>query len=154
MIIGSRYSMSYLKPSTTIYRLLRFFYRWQSNNIEEQYKRGIRLFDIHVYINAFGKMCFKSGNIIYDCFSFYEPFSFLNKMGDCYVNLVLEETKVDSRSKDIGKVEDKFLWLCEAIQVMYPDIKFMGGYREYDNKVLYDFNDELKVFDYLLMDFV
>ena len=38
--------------------------------------------------------------------------------------------------------------------MMYPDIIFIGGYREFDGKVLYEFKDKLKNNEYILIDFV
>jgi hypothetical protein len=92
--------------------------------------------------------------VIYECFSFYEPFSYLNKQGDCYVNLILEETKNDSLDRNIEKIEKKFKWYCETLQIMYPKIIFIGGYRICDNKILYEFKDKLEKEEYKLIDFV
>ena len=154
MIKGSHNSMSYLKPLKKFYRWFHFLYRCQSKDIEKQYEFNVRLFDIHIYRNDRGKGCFKYGNVIYNAFSFYEPFNFLNKMKDCYVNLVLEETIGDSKKEGIKEIEDKFIWYCNSLQMMYPDIIFIGGYREFDGKVLYEFKDKLKNNEYILIDFV
>ena len=154
MIKGSHNSMSYLKPLNRLYRLFRFLYKCQGKSIEKQYESGVRLFDIHIYKNDRDKGCFKYGNVIYNAFSFYEPFNFLNKMKDCYVNLVLEETVNDSKKEGIKETENKFIWYCNSLQMMYPNIKFIGGYREFDKRILYEFKNGLEENEYILMDFV
>ena len=154
MLKGSHNSMSYLKPLNIWYRIFSFLFRCQVKTIDEQYDSGVRVFDIALFRKSNGKGCFKSGNVIYDAFSFYEPFNILNKKGDCYVRLTLEETKKDSKRSDIDKIEDKFKWYCWALQMMYPNIIFFGGYRKYDRNTLFEFKDKLEDDEYILMDFV
>ncbi len=154
-MLGSYRSMSYLKPLNVWYRLLSFLFRWQEKTIEEQYNCGVRVFDIGLFCKRNNyKMCFKYDNVIYDAFSFYEPFTFLNMKGDAYVRIILEETKTDIGRNDINKIEDKFKWCCNSFGIMFPDIKFFGGFRKYDGKVLYEFKDDLPDNEYNFLKFV
>jgi hypothetical protein len=154
MLKGSHNSMSYLKPLNKWHRIFRFLFRCQTKTIEEQYNSGVRVFDISLFRKPNGKSCFKYDNVIYDAFSFYEPFSILNKKGDCYVRLTLDESKKDRNRKDINKIEDRFKWHCWTLQMIYPDIMFFGGYRKCDGKILFEFKDKLENDEYILIDFV
>lgn len=145
--------MTYLKPIKRLKRWFSFLYQYQFRDIEAQYKHDVRLFDIHIFINDKGKGCFKYDDVVYHGFSFFEPFYFINKQKDCYVNLVLEETKEDSEKDNIKDIEEKFVWFCKTLQMIYPDIIFIGGYRKFDNKVLFDFGYKLDDYEYSLMDF-
>lgn len=154
MLKGSNRSLSYLRPLNRWYRIFNFLFKCQTKTVEEQYNCGVRVFDIALFRKPNGKGCFKYGNVMYDAFSFYEPFYILNKKGDCYIRLTLEETKKDCKRNDIDDIENKFKWYCETLQMIYPNITFFGGYRKYDGKVLFEFKDKLENDEYILMNFV
>ena len=60
MIIGSYNSMSYLQPANKWLKYInKWFIRYQEKTIEQQYAEGIRLFDIRLFVNKYGKLCFK-----------------------------------------------------------------------------------------------
>jgi hypothetical protein len=155
MIIGSYNSMSYLQPANKWLKYInKWFIRYQEKTIEQQYAEGIRLFDIRLFVNKYGKLCFKCRFVEYIIFSLYGVFNFLNKQGDCYVRLTLEETLVDAGSNNIKNVEEKFIWACKLLPEIYPNIKFFGGKREFDGKLLYEFKNELKDYEYRLLTFI
>lgn len=137
-MLGSLRSMSYLKPKSRWKRLMNCLQRTQKATIEEQYeKHGVRAFDIHIFFeNGNGRAFVKYGNIDYSTFSVFEFLSFLDRKGDCFVRLVLEE------SYGIIEAERRFVDYCNLVTAMFPSIVFFGGYRQFDFKRLHDFGNQ------------
>ena len=48
-MITSHNSFTYLKPKNKLLNLISFWWKCQNLNIEEQYKLGVRIFDIRIY---------------------------------------------------------------------------------------------------------
>jgi hypothetical protein len=74
----------------------------------------------------------------------YEILDFFNKMGDVTLLITLNET-LDEYMLDYNHaIEKKFIESCRIMETIYKDIMFCGGYREYDEKQLYEFEWEKK----------
>jgi hypothetical protein len=143
-MIGSINSMSYLEPHKWWKWPLVWFRRTQKVSVQEQYERyNVRAFDLHVYFNkSHDRTIFKYGNIEYETFSVYETLNYFNNQGDCYARIVLEETSLKGKRDEINDRERKFYDYCSKIELIYPDIKFFGGYRECDYRKIYRFRND------------
>jgi hypothetical protein len=137
-MIGSLKSMSFLEAFSKWEKLFACLKKTQTTSIEEQYeKHNVRAFDFHItFVNSYKRAVLKYGNINYNTFSMYEYFNFLNKKKDTYVRIVLEEKYPND------KLENRFCEYCKIIETIYKDIKFFGGYREFDKKQLYKFKNK------------
>lgn len=114
--------------------------RCQRKTYKEQYYiYDVRAFDLRLYFDDNGRCWFKHGPVWYKTFSFLEILSFFNEMGDCYVRILLEETKSDSKKDNVKSVENRFISMCKTIEELYSNIKFIGGERKFDWKLLYTF---------------
>lgn len=143
-MIGSLHTMSYLEPHDSFNKVFVWLKKTQKVNIKEQYEKyNVRAFDLHLYfIKENGRAIFKCGAIALETFSVYEILSYLNLMKNTYVRIVLED-KGDNLSDSKRKIlESRFIEYCKMISVIYPNIKFFGGYRETDSKLLYNFEND------------
>jgi len=143
-MIGSLNTMSYLEPLKWWKKPLAWFKRSQETSIQEQYEKyNVRAFDLHIYfIGDHDMAIIKYGNIEYKTFSIYEILNYLNNKGDCYVRVVLEETSLSGEKDKINGRESRFFDYCSKIEIIYPQIKFFGGYRECDSYKIYKFKNE------------
>lgn len=138
MRVGSKYSMSYLKPRTWWMRVLNAFKRRQRVDIQTQYERyGVRCFDLHLYPNENGKMCFANDGIEYLTFSVYEILNYLNAKGDCSVKITFEDTVMDSHNM---RMMYRFKEYCSIIEKIYTGICFFGGNSHLTGRNIYKFN--------------
>lgn len=143
MTLGSNNSMTYLSPSTWWAKILRFIGKCQSVSHEDQYKfYGVRFFDIKLYVSKHNHMVIKNGDILYNTFSLYNVLNFFNSMGDVTVRITLDVTFDEMMHPDYPSIANKFKETCGIIEQIYPDIKYVGGYRTYDKKCLYEFKYE------------
>lgn len=125
--------MTYLKPVKWYMYPFRFMARCQSKTIKEQYsKYNARMFDLRVYFKD-GVPRFRHGLITYKG-DVFNVLNYLNSKKDVEVRMILEDTKADLYQ------EEAFKSFCAFIVKNYDSIKFFGGRRKSDWKVIYDFN--------------
>ena len=139
-MIGSLNSMTFLKPFSIWKKPFAWLNRCQVAGIEAQYELyNVRAFDLHIYfVGEKERAIFKHGNVEYYTFSIFEILNYLDKKGDVYVRLVLEED-CDDKSQSI---ERRFKSYCKNVETIYKNTKFFGGYRECDSFVLYNFKEQ------------
>ena len=140
MNIGSHNSLSYQHPKKWWMRPFHFMARCQSKDYVEQYKLGVRVFDLRVSFDKkhAGKIQVRHGSMEFDV-----PMALLNSFlqyldmhGDCYLRVILEFNK---EPKDIEYQEYRFRYYCKLIEGEYKNIKFFGGNRKYDWNIVYNF---------------
>lgn len=138
-MIGSLKSMSFLGANKT----WKNPFLWRSKktqivDIKEQYEKyNVRAFDMHLtFVGKSKKAIFAYDGIIYETFSIYEYLNYLNNVGNAYVRVVLDADK-----KSI-ELETRFYEYCSIIESIYQKIKFFGGYRESDFKLIYKFKND------------
>lgn len=144
MNIGTHNSLTYLTPKKWWQKLIKFTAKCQAVDYEEQYRLGARVFDVRLWYDDDLKMEVRHGRIAYKIgyTVFFNMLEFLEEKGDCYVRILCEE---DSFAKNDPIVIDKekcFIEDCRYIESMYDNIKFFGGNRKYDWKVLYNFKNK------------
>ena len=152
MRVGSKYSMSYLKPRTWWMRVLNVFKRRQRVDIQTQYERyGVRCFDLHLYPNENGKMCFANDGIEYLTFSVYEILNYLNTKGDCSVIITFEDTIMDGHNL---RMMDRFKEYCSMIERIYTNIRFFGGNSHLTGRCIYRFTNERVFVSPIIVDYL
>jgi len=141
-MIGSLNTMSYLKPRNTFGKMFAWLKRTQKVDIKEQYEKyNVRAFDFHFYfVGKTKKAVFKYNGIEYETFSVYEILNYLNNNGNTYARIVLEDNGEKITSENRVSLETRFIEYCQMISLIYPDVKFFGGYRKFDLKQLYMFD--------------
>lgn len=122
MKLGTHNSLSYHRPQWWL-RWLNFTAKCQDLTIEEQYALGVRYFDFRIKFTNKG-VCSGHGLMTYKV-DFKKIFSFLEKRGDCIVNLVLENHFWQGSDLDI-----QFSVYARSLKLAYPHIQFVGGYRK------------------------
>lgn len=144
MNIGTHNSLTYLTPKTLFGKLFRFAARCQSVDYRKQYELGARVFDIRLWYDddlqrqlRHGRIEFKGANTI-----LYNMLDFLDKKGDCYVRILCEEDSFAKHDSMASDKEEEFKSDCEYFEDLYTNIKFFGGNRKYDWKVLYEFKNK------------
>lgn len=143
MNIGTHNSLTYLTPKTWWGRLLRFTARCQSVDYKKQYELGSRVFDIRLWYDDNLDLEIRHGRIAYKT-----PYSvvsnmleYLNNKGDCYVRIIFEEDIFAKKDVLLTDKEKEFISDCSYFEKAYKNIKFFGGYRKYDEKVIYKFKN-------------
>ena len=135
-MIGSLNSTNYLKPVGYLNKIKIFFKKHHSADIKTQYEiYRVRAFDLHIDFKSSGKAIYKYDGIQFETFSIYDTLNFLEKKGDTFVRIALEDDKM-SKEK-----EKKFYDYCKIIEKLYSNIVFFGGYRTCDIKQIYKFNN-------------
>lgn len=122
MKLGTHNSLSYHRPQWWL-RWLNFTAKCQDLTIEEQYNLGVRYFDFRIRFTKSG-VCSGHGLMTYKV-DFQKIFAFLNKQGDCIVNLVLENHFWQGSEFDM----QYSVYVKQLIRA-YPDIQFVGGYKK------------------------
>lgn len=132
--LGTHNSLSYL-PCQWYLRLFSWIGKCQSLNIEEQYKKGVRFFDIRIkYVN--GKTMSGHGLLTYKV-DIENILEWLNSKYDCTVRLFLENNKKNP-TKDFNRFENDIKnWISK-----YKNIVFTEGGCRYNYKRF--INDKLK----------
>ena len=144
MKLASHNSWSYAKPQHWYMKPLRFFAQCQKKDIKEQWNAGARFFDLRVFFNKKGEALFRHGSYTFNLrtINILGDMSFLNvnagNTNAVYVRVLLEQ---NHEAKNQEFQEEKFIFFCKMLQVSFPDIKFVGGRRKYDWKVIYEFPD-------------
>lgn len=135
MKLGSHNSMSYLKPKKWYLTPFRFVAKCQSKSIEEQFKAGVRMFDIRVSYDKYGIPEFRHGSMAFKG-NVDEVFKYLNtRRCKVYVRLILEI----SNKKNSIIHEGYFIKDCKIWEEDYKKIVFFCGRRKFDWKIVYDF---------------
>lgn len=131
MKLGSHNSMTYLPPKHWWMKPFNFIARCQSLSIKEQYEYGVRLFDIRIAYDKKLKPEFRHGSMTYKG-NVYDVLKYLNSVDESvYVRLWLE--------KGSKQEEELFKRECSYLEKEYFNIRFYGGQRKKDQKVLYKF---------------
>lgn len=131
MKLASHNTMSYLKPKHWYLYPFRFIAKCQNKTIKEQYKSGVRWFDIRVSFDKNNNPEFRHGLMIFKG-DFFKIFDYLNTKDDVIVRILLE------------KNSPLYFYLCEHLERKYINIKFCGGKRKSDWKQIYEFKNEVK----------
>lgn len=118
--LGTHNSLTYLPPQW-YFRWLNFTSKCQNLTIEEQYDFGVRYFDFRIKFTRKGKVRAGHGIMTYKA-DFDSIYNFLNKKGDCYINIVLENFPWQKDKKD-----SLFVRYVKEIIQKYPQIRFVGG---------------------------
>lgn len=136
--IGTHNSMTYLRPAKWWARRFNIFARCQCEDITEQYKAGMRCFDIRIYWDwRQNNWCFAHGLVRYhfnderDRRPLEYVLDTLRKLhekqdGKIFIRLILEKTK------DIIIETRKFDEYCGEIENKYKEFTFLGGFRKKD----------------------
>lgn len=133
-MFGTHNSWTYRKPIKWYMKPLRFLAQCQDVDIQTQLKEyNISLFDLRIkFIN-------NEPYIYHGIFNYgkvdYNDFKLLND-NNCYLRVMLES---NSKMKDQIIQEQQFITFCNELKQKYPNIKFFGGNRKYDGKVVYNF---------------
>ena len=120
MKLASHNSLSYYPPQWWVIPF-NWMAKCQSLTIEQQYEKGVRLFDIRIKI-VDDKVCSGHGVATYKV-DFDAIFDFLNKEGICTVRIILESGNDDIFRRYVG-------YLMKA----YQNIEYAGGQRKRDWK--------------------
>jgi len=137
MLIGSNNSLTYFKPYSLWNKVFSLFNKCQSVTCKEQYDYcGVKLFDFKLYTDKYNHIIAKNRNVKYTIFSLYEILCYLNTKNDVVIKITFESTKKNN------KAENKFIYICGIIETIYPNIKYFGGTRKYDGKIIYNFKYE------------
>lgn len=126
-MIASHNSWTFAKPKKWWMRIIAFTARCQNINIQEQYKLGVRLFDLRIKNNKV-----YHGLIEYDI-DFYKDLFWLNGKKDVSIRVLLESSKEG--------YEENFITIINTLIQIYPDIKFYGGQRKFDWKKIVNLPD-------------
>jgi hypothetical protein len=134
--LGSHDSMTYCRPKKWWMRPLHFMTQCQDKSYKEQYEQyGIRLFDIRLAFDKKGNMSIRHGLMDFKTPPIDEILNYLNEKGDTYLRLILEKIS----SNDDTYMENYFIEKCQAYEEKYNNIRFFGGNRKHDWKVIYQF---------------
>lgn len=120
MKLASHNSLSYYPPQWWVVAF-NWMARCQSLTLEQQYAKGVRLFDIRIKI-VNDKVCSGHGIATYKV-DFDEIFSFLNNKRDCSVRIILESGN-----------DTRFRIFVEYLMKIYQNIEYTGGQRKRDWK--------------------
>lgn len=144
MNIGTHNSLTYLTPKKWWQKLIKFTAKCQAVNYEEQYKLGARVFDVRLWYDDDFKVEIRHGRIAYigGFTVLYDMFDFLDNKKDCYVRLICEEDSFAKKDPLASIKERYFMDECHDFETRFPNIKFFGGNRKYDWKVLYNFKNK------------
>ena len=143
IVYGSHNTMTYLPIKNWWMFPGLFIARCQNHNIEEQFKKGARVFDLRIYFNtkskqwefAHGLINFKSRDDIYKVvYNIYNLTEYTAR--DIYVRLILEKWSSESECRQFAK-------MCKTFEIYYPELKFIGGNRKGDWKKLYTFKTDI-----------
>ena len=144
MNIGTHNSLTYLTPKKWWQKLIGFTAKCQAVDYEEQYRLGARVFDVRLWYDDNFKIEIRHGRIAYigGFTVLYDMFDFLDNKKDCYVRLICEEDSFAKKDPLASIKERYFMDECHNFETQFPNIKFFGGNRKYDWKVLYNFKNK------------
>lgn len=148
MKIASHNTLSYRSPLQWWLKPLAFIGRCQSKPIHQQFKEGVRVFDLRIRQEKTGSLVIAHNAFVY--VSGINAITALLEWLDTeakytkekvYVRL-LHEVRNDEqlRYSPIGT----FQWFCERVVFDYPHITFFGGQRTMDWQQDYSFNTNIE----------
>lgn len=124
-MIASHNSWTFGTPKKWWQKIINFTSKCQSLNIQEQYNKGVRLFDLRLAGNkVFHGLVEYNVDYLSDLF-------WLNGKKDVSVRILLEK----------DGYEESFKSIVDILISTYPDIKFYGGQRKSDWKKLSNLPD-------------
>lgn len=144
MNIGTHNSLTYLTPKKWWQKLIKFTAKCQEVNYEKQYELGARVFDVRLWYDDDLESEVRHGRIAYKggVDAFIGMLDFLEEKGDCYVRIICEEDFLAKNNPLSIDKEKRFINMCRSFERAYKNIKFFGGNRKYDWKVLYNFENK------------
>jgi len=138
--IASHNSFTCYEPKGLFSKIFKFAGRCQRVSIYEQYyKYGVRLFDLRIYPTGLDTFNVCHGSINFDSKDLSRDLTYLNSKKDVTLRILLEQNFAKSEFEQ-RKIELEFRTIIERLKNKYSFIKFIGGRRKYDWKVIYDFN--------------
>ena len=138
MVLGSHNSWSYLPVKKWWMRPLAFMARCQCKTIQEQYKLGVRCFDLRVRFDEEWNTVFAHGIIEYNVSEYrvWKDLRWLDDKGDCYVRVIHEAR---SKKQHSEYKTSNFQYMCRELQKRLSNTKFWCGRNLYNWEVDYDF---------------
>lgn len=140
--LGSHNSWSFAKIKQ--WYVPAFVCRCQHFNIQEQYIKGVRVFDLRVrrykgnWYTAHGSACFVT--------NFLEDLNWLNNQEDIVSVRVLLE--YNSIPKDVHNIVPLFKEFCKYLEGKFQNLNFFGGRLKCTWEILYTFNGkEIQLLD-------
>ena len=152
MILGSHNSWSFLKVKEWYFKPFFWVAKCQNKTIAEQYKLGVRYFDLRLRYNhktgdfepAHGLVTFKVEKVTHWFIRNLQSLNYCahTKGEKIYVRVLLETKSPDETEKK------KFTELCEMLESTFKDITFTGGFmcRQWRN-YLYHFSTNKPTLD-------
>lgn len=125
-LLGSHNSWSYLRPRRWWMRLLRFTAQCQKYDIYNQYRAGVRCFDLRLRFRC-GALTITHGAIEYDYNEtlLAEDLLFLNGLSDkVYIRVCFDVRNIADNNTNEAREFAKF---CLLLERTYPKIAFYGG---------------------------
>ena len=141
MVCGAHNTMTSNKPKYWWGWLTIPFSRCQTKSVNELYDIGVRCFDLRIGFHN-GMPIFKHGVVRFKG-SPHDIIKEINNLGECYVRIILEDTKEKSDNELL------FYELCKYWEESYLDIKFFGGNRRCDWKQVYTFKNSPTLVQYV-----
>lgn len=143
IVYGSHNTMTYLPIKNWWLFPGLLIARCQNHSIEEQFKKGARVFDLRIYFNtksmqwefAHGLINFKSQDDIRKVVQRIYKFTAITN-SDIYVRLILEKWDSEAECEQFAK-------MCETFEIRYQELKFIGGNRKGNWKKLYTFQTDV-----------
>ena len=137
MIIGSHNSWSYLSPRKWWMKLISFTAKCQSYNIIDQYKVGVRCFDLRVRFNK-TELIIAHGMIEYNILEeeLFDDLEYLNSKRDVCIRILHE---VRTKKLHTEEAIENFVDFIIKLQCKFPNIKFWCGKNLYNWENDYEF---------------
>ena len=120
-----------------------FLSKCQKLNIQEQYNKGARLFDLRLRLKKDGTWGVSHG-MSFRKVDYQKDLDWLNSLETpVYVRVKLE---YNFRPKNLEEIKPKFREICKELEETYPGIKFFDGALKNEAEVIYQFkNPNLKL---------
>lgn len=140
MIVGSHNSWSYLPSKKWWMTPFKFMAKCQDLNIIEQYKIGVRCFDLRVRFNKKGAFVLGHGFMQYDISldELLEDLKWLNSKEDTVYIRILHEVR--NKHQYTTSSIAKFKYLCTGLVTAYPNLIFWCGRNLYNWEIDYSFS--------------
>lgn len=138
MIIGSHNSWSYLSPRKWWMKLISFTAKCQSYNISDQYKLGVKCFDLRIRFEKNNELIIAHGIIEYDILEeeLFDDLEYLNSKGDVCIRILHE---VRTKKLHTEEAIENFVDFIIKLQCRFTNIKFWCGRNLYNWKYDYEF---------------
>lgn len=131
MKIATHNSLSYAPVKQWYLKPFSWIAKCQSKSIDEQYKKGVRFFDIRLKDHKVAHGIIKYSIVLQD------TLKYLDTKNDVIVRVLFE-----------GGDEECFQSECELIETLFPSIKFCGGWdRNNRNRIVYKFKNPEPEYD-------